>query len=1000
MRLHSLSLTAFGPFAEPLAIDFDALSSEGLFLLSGPTGAGKSSVLDAVCFALFGRVAGERNQAGRLTSDHADPSVRPLVELECTIGAARLRIVRSPEWVRPKRRGSGTTKQQSSVVVQELRVDQWTTLSTRLDEAGDLIGRRLGVTLDQFLQVAMLPQGGFQTFLTAKADERKQLLEKLFRTDSYLKIEQQFVSRRRAAAADVEDALADLREHVARFAEASGMHDFRDPVTAEDVLSPDLINWADDVVTQCEATASLAIVHEQQSRASAQAHSDQLIAARRLHLLQERGKASQSEFDALQHRAPIAASWAERISSAHRAAPVIPVLEVHALSSKRLEAAEINLRQALASVAEVLEVPADPDALRLGHTRALQQQALAEEFVPSHLRLSQLRDNFERLTGQAQELERTIEQQAHHLAQAPVKIEQLSSECERLSALIVDKVAHDREVAAVLSAIERCNQLAQAARDLAQISALTTAAAASESVLKEAWLAAKEARIAGMAAELATQLAVGADCPVCGSAEHPHLASRTAHHVDATAEDEARSRLDDAVITHQSHREGEAAARMQVTALTQSLVGIRTESLQGNLDQLLRIGSTSDEARAALETAQHDLSAQQASHDALNLKHTADAQALALTQQRLAAVAEEIGALTSSLQRLLAGRAEAEFDDLVGNFQHQARLFAAAIDALDHHRSCQVEARRDLQRLKVALDAAGFDSPTHAKEAHLGVEALASQQQQLDDFNDALAAATAALKDPEVRHALSEPDPDLQQLEAAEVELNQQFVQAAATASTSAKIHERVAALQAQLRDAIDQFRPLHEAWVVVEELSEVLEGKGRHNPARISLSAYVLAQRLRHVVDAANLRLGPMIDHRFRLEHTEQRGARERQGGLGLRVVDEWTDTVRPPESLSGGETFVVSLALALGLADVVTHEAGGVEIGTLFVDEGFGSLDPETLDQVLDVLDLLRNGGRVVGIVSHVAEIRQRVPMRLEVVKGRNGSSVRLASASGHCG
>lgn len=199
MRLHSLSLTAFGPFAQPLAIDFDALSSEGLFLLSGPTGAGKSSVLDAVCFALFGRVAGERNQAGRLTSDHADPSVRPLVELECTIGSSRLRIVRSPEWVRPKRRGSGTTKQQSSVVLQELRGDQWTTLSTRLDEAGDLIGRRLGVTLDQFLQVAMLPQGGFQTFLTAKADERKQLLEKLFRTDSYLKIEQQFVIRRRAA---------------------------------------------------------------------------------------------------------------------------------------------------------------------------------------------------------------------------------------------------------------------------------------------------------------------------------------------------------------------------------------------------------------------------------------------------------------------------------------------------------------------------------------------------------------------------------------------------------------------------------------------------------------------------------------------------------------------------------------------------------------------------------------------------------------------------------
>jgi exonuclease SbcC len=172
--------------------------------------------------------------------------------------------------------------------------------------------------------------------------------------------------------------------------------------------------------------------------------------------------------------------------------------------------------------------------------------------------------------------------------------------------------------------------------------------------------------------------------------------------------------------------------------------------------------------------------------------------------------------------------------------------------------------------------------------------------------------------------------------------------------------------------------------------MSAFVEGKHPDNTLQMRLSAYVLSARLRDVVAAANERLGAMTDQRYTLEHAAVRGVGESRGGLSLSIRDQWTGESRDPATLSGGETFVTSLALALGLADVVTREAGGVAIETLFIDEGFGSLDPETLDDVMDTLDSLRDGGRAVGVVSHVPEMRSRIPTQLHVSKGRGGSRV----------
>jgi DNA repair protein SbcC/Rad50 len=265
---------------------------------------------------------------------------------------------------------------------------------------------------------------------------------------------------------------------------------------------------------------------------------------------------------------------------------------------------------------------------------------------------------------------------------------------------------------------------------------------------------------------------------------------------------------------------------------------------------------------------------------------------------------------------------------------------------------------------------------------------------QAKAYDDEEARVAALLNDAELAAAAAEPPPDLDALESTLADAEQAHQAVSSARDRARHRRDRLTALAAELREHAEAWRPVAGHHDVVARLAAVASGDPAVNTARMRLSAYVLAARLEQVVAAANERLARMSSARYILEHTVERAAGEKSrhgtGGLGLRVIDTWTGQRRDPATLSGGETFIASLALALGLADVVTVEAGGAEIGTLFVDEGFGTLDEETLDEVMDVLDGLRDGGRAVGIVSHVAELRTHIPAQLRVRKARTGSAL----------
>ncbi|WP_243057582.1 AAA family ATPase [Nocardioides sp. SR21] len=877
MRLHSLEVTAFGPFAETVTVDFDQLSDAGLFLLTGPTGAGKTSVLDAVCFALYGDVPGDRGSARRLRSDQAAPDARPRVTLEATLSGRRFRIVRSPAWERPKKRGTGTTTEQASVSIAERTDGEWLTHSTRLDETGHLVTRLLGMNVGQFTQVAMLPQGRFQAFLRARSEERHQLLQQLFRTGRFEDVEKwlrdhRLALRRRSEAADT--VVADL---VSRVSEA----------TATAPPEHDLAGWAqglrDHATTRAAETATVASgAAEAEAATRACVEAARALTEQRARLDSARAEHTRLVGESAEHDAARA-----RLAAARRAAGVVPLHRV-AVTARRTHSAA---RSAVTAT--------DREALDLALAAAVDEAARIRALQPRAQRLRTVRSEVSRLERRAVELTDAGERARAETRAAVVSLSAQLAEAEAAYAAARRQTLDRREHAIGL----------------------------------------REQRVNGMAAEIAAGLVVGGSCPVCGSCEHPHKAVASHDAPDETAEKAAQKSADDAAVAEFAHKD-------DVRVLT-----------------------------GALEAARERI-------DVVPAEIATEAGAVAAT---LDALTTEAAALTLEL---------AEYDETrLAACQAAERDSRAALGALDRLAATRAAVTEAEAALSSATLEAGFGSDDEALEAALDQRQYDQLARRVAEHDRRLAAVTAVLTEPGADEVAAAVLPDLVALGDAHAAALDTLGAARADEARWRTLSERLASLVAELEQALADGAPLREELALVTSLSSFVEGKSADNPLQMRLSAYVLAYRLTQVVAAANARLCGMSDQRYSLEHTGRRGAGETRGGLSLLVRDDWSGEARDPATLSGGETFVVSLALALGLADVVTQEAGGADLDTLFVDEGFGSLDADTLDDVMDTLDSLRDGGRVVGVVSHVAEMRDRIPTQLAVSKSRHGSSLAIS-------
>ncbi len=971
MRPHRLSLTAFGPFAGTVEVDLDALSSAGVFLLHGETGAGKTTLLDALGFALYGRVPGERGKAKRLRSDHAADEVRTVVVLEVTLAGRRLRITRAPQQDKPSSRG-GTTVVQAKVQLDELVSGTWTNLSTRVGEADTEITELMGMSAEQFFQVVLLPQGEFATFLRADALKRGELLARLFGTDRYRAVEEWLADRRRATAAEVADAEQELRVLAARLAQVAGV-DEPEQVSA---------GWAAQVTAALDAQAAMAGSTLAAGRAGVLAAQVAAEAATQLAAAQARRTEALAQRQLLAESAAARALLSEEAAGALRAAVVRPRLDELALRCGALTAAERDAAAALERTGE--SVRALPAALtaqrsRVGRLEGLQSvaDALADE---QQQRAAALTD-----AAQASAVQASVGERLAALPARRADVEdRLGLQRAALRALpaLTARLVATRRTAVDLRAWSAAQAEAVVARDeltLARESAVS---------LREKALEVREARVDSMVAELAFHLERGAPCPVCGGLDHPDPSLLTGARVTRDDEDKAQAEYDAA-----QRQVEDAAARLAAVETTVAELALRlgddlTTPIH-ELDELVAAladdvaiheeraaGDDLESALAALQAEQSELevgltraTADRAAAD--RRSHESEARGQALAQQ----LADELGGAPDLARALVAAR-------------ERVALVEVALAGHEQQQRAAVEVAAATAAAGAAATEAGFANRSDAAAALRPPDWVTRTQDSLAQaLRDEVAVATV-LADPALDVPLDPPAP-VACTRAAMADASAAHDAAAALAATAAAASAAAASLTPRLTADLTALEPVRARADEVRRLADLAAGTSTTNTLRMSLSSFVLAARLEEVALAASERLLRMSQGRFSLVHTDT-GRGGGRAGLGLLARDTWTGQDRETSTLSGGETFLASLALALGLADVVAAESGGARIEALFVDEGFGTLDEETLDEVMDVLDGLREGGRVVGVVSHVAELRHRIPSQVQVRKSRAGSDL----------
>lgn len=1038
MKINALTFAGIGPYKAEQHIDFDALEDDGIYLISGKTGAGKSTILDAICFALYNAVPrfdGGPSQT-RLRSDYCAPEDPSFVTLEFSVHGDRYRVTRTPEYVRPAKRGGGLTTQKQTAVLERLDAGEWRGIAARPVDVFPEIDRIVGLNKDQFLQVILLAQNRFQEFLLAKNDDRLQVLRSLFGTRRFGDLEQNLADRRAALKGEVE-ALGDTLRRLADRAVATAT--FEDDAAEYDTVEVDDTDNVEDLVDVNGAAVSppaepLSAPAEPDSEwfdraarslaprvASARAALDQ--ATRELD--EAEGRVSDAKDVARrQTRRADAAATLERLGE--QAADIVSRRtrlaaheRAHALWSllDGVDSADADVSRARARLADATEAlladagaaeALDDEAVNVT-ARVAEAPVVAAVDVPMAERVGRLVDELNRTLGEMSEALRDEERAvtlAAELATAEERLQDIDARASELRARldVLPEMQHDLRAqrdAARLTAARR-DDLSASVDDLARKLEAARAGeraeqAAAAALRAEADAVSEHARAAGElsdlfsrrlngdAAHLAAQLEPGEPCAVCGSREHPQPAAADGEAVTDEALDEGRARVERADQTSKKAADRRRAADDEVAALKIASTGRTPDELSQDLDGETAALKAAEAARAEAAKLDRDIERLDTEHtdaaaasDQLHLERAVVADTLAGLKSRLAEARDRVTSQRGSFDTV-AERAESirQTVSVAARFLTTAESAEGAEQALEQARAAVARALAD----------SDFSSLDELRAAHLEPGEQAAHAATVRQHDAGLAAAEATLAESELQGVPAEPV----DVGVVSEERDRARERVAHASDVHAAMRERQRTLDAIVAEATATLHTGGEqlaAYNTIRGLANAVEGK-EPNDKRMHLEAYVLAAELEEIIAAANARLHTMTSGRFRLEHDDSRAYRGASSGLGLAIRDEYTGRARATASLSGGETFLASLALALGLAEIVTSRAGGITLETLFVDEGFGSLDRETLDITLSTLDSLRTGGRTVGLISHVDAMKEQIPSRLRITSGPTGAS-----------
>lgn len=1093
MILHNLEFEAFMAYPKRQEINFDTLNNAGVFLLNGPTGAGKTTILDAICYALYGETSSDRESAKLHSTYAAHSGTKPRVLLDVTLHGKRLRIDRTPAYNKPITRGArkGQMREESAkATLAELApgadpADEkaWTPISSSVAEVNRTIAERTHLTKEQFLKVVLLPQGQFAQFLKSKPKERKELLKKMFPVEHYEQLFAALTEEAKTAQQEVAQdentqrgylecaraemfALQALLDAVDTDAEGTDTEgsavegsveagEEPENLTAENVTAETLDAWVAGGAERARETS--AREKQEQQRLTDEADQNTRLLAERAQL-----QADWREYEQLcerrthlTERADEHKAHREELAQARAAAPLhAQYTQVHtesqALAARQQDQAACasaldDTGRALLAALRDEETPEDvtfPEETTFAALPELepaeqetQLEALLDTLRALQKKDAQLTDEeaaVAALLKQANALEQDKARAEKTLSDLTAAAEQLAEELAGYSTADEERTLAAHLVTEAQQKLDAAQQMQQkldaASAAVAEAEKQSKRTATAEQKAQEKWQASAQQalvateefknlqvlRLAQASSLLARELKDGEPCAVCGSVEHPapaqiaegeQLVERADLDAAKEREDKAHKQArthelakDRATKAHQEASEALAAARTQYETLAAQgecdveQTAAQLQQAQTRLAQAQSRVTARDGVLAKVERVRVEL---QKAQEALRTIESAAVEAQ--TRHRDAAARCEAAAAELAPARAAVGfaqRVEAVEGYRVAH-QRLARAVLLLGQARERHALAAAQAERLLAESSfesAELVQAAVRTPERVDALEQAVAAYELEHARLlEGFGREAIVAVAA------RVAAGEQAPDdlqgvreqVEQLRAAAHRLTLREGERESMLRSLHVLRGEYAAFRAQTAQRYDRAQML--ANLAAAARGDTLGGYEH----QVDLVSYVLGAEFERILHSASLHLDRMSEGRYGMVFSNHRAKGSRSGGgLNLEITDTWTGEPREASSLSGGESFLASLSLALGLAEVVQANNGGIELDTLFIDEGFGTLDAETLDMVMGTIESLRDSGRTIGLISHVEEMKNRIPAQIVVEKGQNGSSVRVNS------
>ena len=878
MKPIQLVLSAFGPYVERTVIDFSALGEEGLFLIAGDTGAGKTTIFDAISFALYGEASGgkEKRKSKSFHSDYVSDQTETYVELTFRHRGETWWIRRNLEYQRPakkKKDGMETTTRQAADA--QMRNEDTGEEILRMDDVNRRVRELLGLTQDQFTQTVMIAQGDFLKILTASSDDRKKLFRDLFHTNLYVDLQSRLQEKNRACA-DEQKAL----EQVILSAEGK-----IDP-EAEFAEREILLSYCGQIQHTDALCALLARLIEQEKAAQEQARAQKKEAADQIGAL------------------IAAVTEGERVNR-----------DFADWESKRARLAALTAGQG------------EIDAQRA----ALAAARRAQQLETDEALMRRTRRDMDAQRAALSEAQATLKQAEKALPETETRMKEAESRGGEIHALLA-QAKQMEDCLPVLGEVERLKAaLDTQKRELQRLTEDSSRAQA-------AYTAAQNSYYLSQAGLLARELKAGQPCPVCGSTAHPCPAQITPETVTRQALEQAAQRRETA-----EKAQSDAATRLAANQVALDEREDRLRALKIGADETQqRLAARIDAAHQAAADRQREIDAARSTYQALDKRKTAAQSAVDAAQKQLAALEKDLRAQTEAFEQK---RAAHGFED-----EASYRL---------------------------------------AKRTNADIERLDREIRNYDEQKRTLAAQTHELEDKLSGRQRTDLTA-LQNRRAAALDRQAKAENAEKAMVRKLTLHESA---EREIRQANAAIQKKRGKWQIIQELYTCCAGIAAGNPrAKLTFEAYVQQYYFRFVVAAANKRLTRLTDGMFTLRVMREAANRVSQSGLDLEVLDRSTGQARDVSTLSGGESFLASLALALGLSDAVQSQSGQIRMDAMFIDEGFGSLDENALRSSIDVLLELADGKRLIGIISHVQELEERIDKQIVVTKTPNGSTVRM--------